>query len=615
MTKYQKHNKIGDLEDSLDGDIYEFKYENVSVFKRLADDIYKSDESGVREALQNSITGVKNAIGEQYIEENEGVVDVEIKVNDGMTRVTISDNGVGISENVLENVVCIIGRSTNRRDGTVPGKFGMGFLALYKLVGTDGGFTMHTRSRETDEEIKGIWKAGGFERDTEDVLPDILNSYGTSLKIDTDADADQIYKWFKKHSRFSTVTVRVTRKDSDGNILEDEEFGSKDMTDKFDSYDIHINNKYFELIISDAVDVNNNLMYNKNTQMILHNSPMSYRNLGIPRDSILRIKNEDGVIVEGEHEGKTPISKTEYESLEDTAPYIRDDEIGNDVRLPYPVGTRESLQTSDGFIKFINELVRDEIRSNIKDDLCDVDTLDKLYSCDDSYRILSDLMFLRPKDLNFKYDDLSSHFETTDNNWVEDEFNISLNYDIGNLYKNIYDYPIHHIIKSLHNGYKLYDDYIYFISNSSEPVDNMFIAEGENTKTEMLMKYKDNVSILIIDSKLMKDHLDIFESLGINRIGNVYDHIDKGEVEQYWLPYDYGYWSEKLRVESGFPLNIWLFIQILLYLITVIYVKYTGKSMTVAIGLAILLITLILSYIINPSNKLNTKYIKKKFMR
>lgn len=82
----------------------------------------------------------------------------------------------------------------------------MGFLALYKLVGTDGGFMMHTRSRETGEDIKGFWKPGGFE-EYDDVSDILEGEYGTAIKIET--EYDELNKAVEKHSEWSRVPIRV----------------------------------------------------------------------------------------------------------------------------------------------------------------------------------------------------------------------------------------------------------------------------------------------------------------------------------------------------------------------------------------------------------------------
>lgn len=303
---------------------HEFEYENIAVFERLADNIYSSKEAGVREAIQNSITAVKNS------DVDYGVINIKIKDKGEYNELMIEDNGLGISRDVLDNVLTVVGKSTNKDDGTVAGKFGMGFLALYKLVGTDGGFMMHTRSRETGEDIKGFWKPGGFE-ECEDV-PDILEGeYGTAIKIET--VYDELRTAVEKHSEWSRVPIRVEYYE-DNKLVSDNEYYKPNIHFDNDAfYDMYISNDLFDCYIYRNGD-------NVDNTFLLHNSPIKYDLDGASFkygfNTILRIKNEEGAVID-------------------------DNIIEEEVRLPEPVGTREKLNDGVNFLKYIESRLVEDI--------------------------------------------------------------------------------------------------------------------------------------------------------------------------------------------------------------------------------------------------------------
>lgn len=178
--------------------VIEFEFEPEAVFKRLADDVYQSAEAGIREPLMNSITAVRRAFGDDL---DEGVIRFTVKRGE-QTTIQIRDNGVGITEGVLNEILTVVGRSSVRDDGNLTGQYGVGFLASYKLVGPDGGFMMTTNPRESEEgPYSGLFKPGTFEPNTEGHLPQMLDEdeYGTVFEFYTKRgiDADDIFRWVR----------------------------------------------------------------------------------------------------------------------------------------------------------------------------------------------------------------------------------------------------------------------------------------------------------------------------------------------------------------------------------------------------------------------------------
>lgn len=358
-------NNLKDKKLLNNGEKVDFKFESAAVFKRLADDIYESKEAGIREPLQNSLTAIRNARKEDYIDEGEGVVNITVKDNNNITSVKIQDNGVGISNNVLNNVLSVIGRSTNRDEGSVSGKYGMGFLAFYKLVGTDGAFKMHSRSRRTDEDIKCIWKPGGYEKDTDDELKDILDDeYGTVFKLSTNESVSDIRDWVEKHAEWSRIPVRYEEYDSNGNISFDEEYHCEDISNRLNGPTVKVSNEYYDLVVS---------FDGRGNDALLINSPIeySYRKYGgiMSLRSVTRLKNENGIIIKGPNKGLTPVKEAEYENMSDERKdnYILESNISeDDIQLPKPTGTREKLRDNEDFWSYLDDKFKSELNNMVK---------------------------------------------------------------------------------------------------------------------------------------------------------------------------------------------------------------------------------------------------------
>lgn len=366
---------------SLDkeGEFIEFDYETAAVFKRLADDIYESVEAGIREPLQNSLTAVRRAEAETNLQKGDNVV--EIEVHDGeKTQVVLEDNGLGISRDVLQDVLAVIGRSTNRDDGGVSGKYGMGFLACYKLVGTDGGFVMYTNARKTNEPpLQGIWKPGGFEVDNSGKLPQRFDEddYGTRFEftLETNAGPDKVSSWVEKHAEWSRVPILYREYDKNGRLVNDDEYGVKELADEHNDalFELTIDNDYFTAICSPEA----------NKRTLLLNSPLDrnseYYDDAAPASIDIRLKNENGVVVDGPHEGLMPASDAEYEDMEAERreDYVAESALSDDdLALPKPTGTRDTLERNTEFWAYLHETFKERYKQEIASTLESLDTTD-----------------------------------------------------------------------------------------------------------------------------------------------------------------------------------------------------------------------------------------------
>lgn len=369
-----------------DSEFIELDYETAAVFKRLANDIYESTEAGVREPLQNSITAVKRAVNECGLEKGDGVIKIEARDGE-QVKLSLRDNGIGIKRSVLKKVLTVIGRSQNRDDGELSGKYGMGFLACYKLVGVRGGFLMYSNARETENDpIRGIWKPGGFEMDTGNELPSKMDEddYGTLFEftLKESVDISQVRDWVSKHAEWSTVPILYSEYDKDGKEVFNEDYGDKTLKQHYESSkSVSIDNEYFTAVCSPESE-GRTLLINS---PITRNGTTSVGYLNWNFD--IRLKNENGVVVNGPNKGLQPTNSKRYREMDEERreKYVpKSDLKSSDVTLPEPTGTRDSLGSDREFWDYITSSLADEYKEKVQE------IIDGLESEDDYMELSSD---------------------------------------------------------------------------------------------------------------------------------------------------------------------------------------------------------------------------------
>ena len=116
-----------------DANTWETSCDDQQILYTMGDKIYDGGpKSGLRELVANSARAQIEAI-ENGITPSK---DAEIKITISEDRLlTIEDNGIGISRDVFENALLVLGNSTNF-NRSLPGKFGMGFASHTTLTGT-----------------------------------------------------------------------------------------------------------------------------------------------------------------------------------------------------------------------------------------------------------------------------------------------------------------------------------------------------------------------------------------------------------------------------------------------------------------------------------------------
>ncbi len=411
-----------------DDDVMKFKYESEAIFKRLAEDIYESAEAGLREPLTNSITTSRRVVNNNQCDDPV----IEITVKDGKQRMLrLRDMGEGISKELLEEVLLYIGRSTARDDGELSGQYGMGFLASYTLVGMNGGFIMHTNSRDSsDGPYTGLFKPGAFEPDKNNEIPSLLDEdeYGTVFEyfLKPDIETEQVREWVDKHSRYSPVPIIYRELDENGEEQYNEDYYATTLKDVYgDTPYLHIDTPYYEAATSPKA----------NNDIILISSPVNMRGKGSLRSGLpwgvdLRLKYENGIVVKGPNEGLIPVSEKQYNMMDDErkSKHVSKKQLTeDDLTLPEATGTRENVRRHNEFLQHVNKQLKEKYFKVVKDTLDSFDPKDGLTSANDMQRQI----FMRI----FKHFDKDEDYSVSDvQNRLESE------YDYKNLDENLAEF-------------------------------------------------------------------------------------------------------------------------------------------------------------------------------
>lgn len=353
----------------------EFTFDTGAVFKRLADDIYESPKAGIRETVANGVTAIIKSIKRNQISREEGILNIRV-IEDSDTLI-IQDNGIGIEEERLKKVLTEIGKSTSYSKGDEAGQFGMGFISVFKLVGMDGGVTIKTRSRETDEIRAGVITNEAFNRyeswESESI------QYGTRLEIPvkngiTDMELDE---WVKDVAQYARVNVAYERVDSDGHTIYDDEWTGETLEEQLDDKSVYyrIDNKHFEAILDDGG------IHNDPETILLdvpvdRNSTKNYFFDSWYGSVHIRLKNENGVVINGEHEGKTVVDNRE--------PREGEIHINNldDVWTPRPIGNRGKLEENKAFWDKLKDMFKEKVELH-KKEFYDISSVEELREHED----------------------------------------------------------------------------------------------------------------------------------------------------------------------------------------------------------------------------------------
>lgn len=159
---------------------YEFKVDLKGMIRLLSDNLYSDDSVFLRELLQNAVDAIcARKLTDSSFTEEQIIVIYEEEPEENQALITVSDNGIGLTEDEIHEFLSIIGKSSKRsvveRDSYI-GQFGIGLLSCFLVTDTIEVITKSAR-----DEKAHIWR--GKSNGTYDILAAEKSTVGTDIKL------------------------------------------------------------------------------------------------------------------------------------------------------------------------------------------------------------------------------------------------------------------------------------------------------------------------------------------------------------------------------------------------------------------------------------------------
>lgn len=353
------------LQDVDEEKVHKIEPDQQVMLEQVSEHKYDTVAAMIREYIQNAnatVIEAKDFVGDDY----SPLIYVGYYPHE--QQLVIMDNGMGWSREKLDEVGCKPGKSTNTYNPERPGTFGIGRLSAFKGVGGDGGFFMHTRSRRTDECIKGMWTADAFVE--QEMLDDKLeeNQYGTVFTFPLkyiNVDVQEAVEEFAQSLRNPVLFVQY---DETGSPQTKEEYGGTFFTENASEEKCVIyEDEYVRAVSGNEGEQkdgtpNHGFATDNGKNAVLLDVPINLNNDIITDDlpfknTKLLVKKEQQFIVDGPNKGKVQVKQGEYNDIpaDEKHKYIKQENTNeSDIPLLTPTGDRDRFQKNPRFMEWLH---------------------------------------------------------------------------------------------------------------------------------------------------------------------------------------------------------------------------------------------------------------------
>ena len=221
----------------------EFKAQSKKLLDLVVNSIYVNREIFLRELISNASDALDKR---RFMSLTDGSLDadfcIELKIDKKARTITVSDNGVGMTEAELEENLGVIAASgteafkkeVGKTDEQLIGQFGVGFYSSFMVAEK-----VTVISRKVKESKAFKWESDGVEGF--EITPSERNGAGTDVILTLKKDGDESYSEFleamrlrqlvKKYSDYIRYPVRMlTEKPADGGAKAEEMTTLNSMT-------------------------------------------------------------------------------------------------------------------------------------------------------------------------------------------------------------------------------------------------------------------------------------------------------------------------------------------------------------------------------------------------
>lgn len=207
----------------------EFKAESKRLLEMMINSIYTNKDIFLRELISNSSDAIDKLYFKSLTDDKVGLnksdFAIQIRTDKDNRTITISDNGIGMTKDELENNLGVIAKSgslafkdenTLNEDIDIIGQFGVGFYSAFMVAKM---VTVKSKAYDSDEAFQ--WQSEGVDGYT--IEPTIKDSVGTEiiLQLKDNAENEDTYDQYldtytlenliKKYSDYIRFPIKLEK--------------------------------------------------------------------------------------------------------------------------------------------------------------------------------------------------------------------------------------------------------------------------------------------------------------------------------------------------------------------------------------------------------------------
>lgn len=212
----------------------QFKAESKKLMDLMINSIYTNKEIFLRELISNASDAIDKlhykSLTDENVKVNKKDFAINVAVDEESRNITISDNGIGMTAEELENNLGTIAKSgssafkeenEHKKDIDIIGQFGVGFYSAFMVASK-----IKVVSKSYGETDANVWESSGIDGYTINKCD--KDTYGTEITLFIkEDDEDNNYSEFlhehtissliKKYSNYITYPIKMTMHKSEYN--------------------------------------------------------------------------------------------------------------------------------------------------------------------------------------------------------------------------------------------------------------------------------------------------------------------------------------------------------------------------------------------------------------
>ena len=216
-----------------------FQTETKQLLQLMIHSLYSNKEIFLRELVSNSSDALDklrfNSIENSKLLDGDSNLAINVSLNAANNTVTISDNGIGMTEDeVIENIGTIAKSGTaqflsdmtgdKKKDSNLIGQFGVGFYSVFMVADK---VSVHSRSAQSPEEEGVMWESTG--EDTYQLSKIPKEDRGTKITIYLNDDNKEfsehmrVKSLLQKYSQYINFPLILNPEEGDSEVINDSE--------------------------------------------------------------------------------------------------------------------------------------------------------------------------------------------------------------------------------------------------------------------------------------------------------------------------------------------------------------------------------------------------------